>query len=93
MGIQPTIISYRSQTDQFSHFLNVEDLLKNDNSEKIKKIYNDILCSVTAYDPNHVESLVNVENKLYDRIVTLEKKRKEEIQKKIRGGKRFVYHW
>lgn len=89
MGIQPTIISYRSQTDQFSHFLNVEDLLKSDNSEKIKKIYNDILCSVTAYDPNHVKSLVNVENKLYDRIATLEIKRKEEIQNKNTGWKAF----
>ncbi len=87
MGIHPTIISYRSQTDEFSHFLNVEDLLKSDNSEKIKKIYNDILCSVAAYDPNHVESLVNVENKLYDRIVNLEIKRKEEIQNKNTGWK------
>ncbi len=89
MGIQPTIISYRSQTDQSSHFLNVEDLLESDNSKKIKDIYNDILCSVTAYDPNHMESFIHVENKLYDRMVTLEIKRREEIQNKNTGWKAF----
>ena len=51
MGIRPTIISYRSQIEQFSYFLNVDDLLKSDNLEKIIAIYNDILCSITAYDP------------------------------------------
>ncbi len=46
MGINPIIISYRSQTDKTSHFLNVDDLLKDDKHEKIKKVYNDIYQSV-----------------------------------------------
>jgi len=89
MPIQPTIISYRSQTDDVSHFLNVDDLLKSDNSEKIQTVYNDILCSVTAYDPKHMESLVKVENNLHKRIVSLKTKENEEIQNKNTGWKGF----
>lgn len=83
MSVQPTIISYRSQSDLSSHFLNVDDLVKSVDFEKIKKIYDDIFCSVTAYDPNHVKSFIKVENRLYKRIVALETEKKEEIEKEI----------
>lgn len=73
MNLTPIIISYRSECDQTSHFLNVDDLLKEQSSKKLKQIYIDIFKSVTAYDPDHVDSLIKVENKLYERITLLEK--------------------
>jgi hypothetical protein len=82
MSFNPTIISYRSQIDQTSHFLNVDDLLKTDKYEKIKKVYDDIYPSITAYDPAHVESLIRIEEKLYSRIVQLETEKKEEFTTK-----------
>lgn len=81
MNLTPTIISYRSQTDQTAHFLNVDDLLKSGDYEKIITIYNDIYYAVTTYEPDHVDSLSKVEQKLYDHIVVL----KENLEKENKG--------
>jgi hypothetical protein len=70
--------------DSCSRFLNVEDLLRDDDLIRVEKIYADILCSVTAYDPNCVESFVAIENRLYNHIITREK---EGIQLKRVGWK------
>lgn len=79
MDLNPTIISYRSQTDQTSHFVNLDDLLKIDNYKNVKQVYDDIYRSVTAYEPDHVNSLKKVEGKLYNRVTQLENEKKEEL--------------
>src|SRR5262249_48722676 len=38
-----------------------------------KTVYKNLYRSITAYDPKHVDTLVRVENKIYDRIVQLQK--------------------
>lgn len=70
----PTIISYL--IDEHARFLNTDDLLSSNELEKIKIIYNNILCDITAYDPKHVKSLSDLENKLYSRIIKLEENEK-----------------
>lgn len=87
MSFQPTIISYRSQSDLSSHFLNIEDLVQSNDFGKIKRVYDDIFSSVTAYDPNHVDSLIKVEDRLHNRILTLEKEVEQELKKKTTGLK------
>ena len=63
MSYYPTIISYRSQSDQNSHFLNVDNLLETDDYETIKTVYEDIYRYVTAYELNSVNSLIDVEKR------------------------------
>lgn len=91
MSFQPTIISYRSHSDQTSHFLNVEDLVKSDDFQKISEVYENIFNSVTAYDPNHADSLIKVENTLYKRIIKLETDKANEYAKKNTGWKAIIY--
>lgn len=89
MTTNPTIISYRSPKDQCAQFLNIDNLLTSDDSKKIKEIYDNILHSVTAYDPKYVKSFVKIENKLYERIISIENKTKKKIEDKKRGWVAF----
>lgn len=85
MNFQPTLISYRSPSDKFSHFLNIEDLFNCQDYREIKKKYIHIFNSCTAYDPNCLDSLIILEENLYERIIKLQKEKKREYRKKNRG--------
>lgn len=78
----PTIISYliRGQGGHVGGrraiFLNADELLRSKELNKIKSIYINILCDITAYDPGHVKKFSELEKKLYNHIIELENSNK-----------------
>ena len=70
----PKIISYRSPDDSASRFLNVHELLKKGDLKEMKKVYTNIFRSITAYEASHADSLIKVENAIYNKIERLEQR-------------------
>lgn len=75
MNFNCTMISYRLSSDHVSKFLNVDDLLKSDDVDKLKEVYGNIFKSLTAYEPEYLNALTHVEEKLYHQLIQLEKEK------------------
>ncbi len=72
------ILSFREIGTQSSYFLNVHDVLKSEDFNKIKSVYKNILFNINSFEKSKIEKIVEIEQLFYERLISLIKHPKEE---------------